>query len=408
MPPGYFAKTVFASSFLTLCIVAGLLVIFRQPLLATLLHQVTSPNTPVEQVVRITSEEQIVDVVARTNHAVVSVVATRDVPVFERFVETFETFDPFGGLFGDGGGFMIPRERQQGTEERMVGGGSGFLINREGMIVTNRHVVADDDSRYSVMFADGSTFDVEVLARDAIIDIAILQIIGDELPDVEPLSFGDSDQLQLGQTVIAIGNALAEFNNTVSVGVVSGLSRTIDARGPRGMIEQLDQVIQTDAAINLGNSGGPLLDVTGTVIGVNVAASLAGENIGFALPSNMVQQIVDSVQETGEILRPFLGVRHTTLTPRIAELEGIEQTYGALVVPGQPGSPDAAAVMPGSAAAEAGIQAGDVIVAIDGRSLATVSLAQALRSKAVGETISIQLWRNGETLMVEATLQAAP
>lgn len=404
MPPGYFAKTVFASSFLTLLIVGGVLSIFREPLISWLGSDLAVSSEPVEQVVSVTHDDRIVDVVADANHAVVSVVATRDVPVFERY---FETFDPFGGFFGDGG-FAVPRERQQGTEERRVAGGSGFLVNRDGLLVTNRHVVADDDARYSVLFADGNTYDVEVLARDVVIDIAILQILGDDLPDVEPLRFGDSDDLRLGQTVIAIGNALAEFTNTVSVGVVSGLLRTIDARGPRGMVEQLDQVIQTDAAINLGNSGGPLLDITGSVVGVNVAASLQGENIGFALPANMVWQIVESVEETGEIIRPFLGVRHTTLTPRIAEIEGIDQTYGALVVAGSSADPDGAAVMPGSAADEVGIQAGDVIVAIDDRSLEHVSLAQALRSKSVGQRVNIRIWREGSIFTVTATLQAAP
>ncbi len=404
MPPGYFAKTVFASSFVTLLIVGGVLIIFREPLINWLGSDLVVSSEPVEQVVSVTHDDRIVDVVADANHVVVSVVATRDAPVFERY---FETFDPFGGFFGDGG-FAVPRERQQGTEEQRVAGGSGFLVNRDGLLVTNRHVVADDDARYSVLFADGNTYDVEVLARDAVIDIAILQILGDDLPDVEPLRFGDSDDLRLGQTVIAIGNALAEFTNTVSVGVVSGLSRTIDARGPRGMIEQLDQVIQTDAAINLGNSGGPLLDTSGNVIGVNVAASLAGENIGFALPATMVQQIVDSIIETGEIIRPFLGVQYRRLTPRVAEIQGIEQMYGALVVGETSGDSSTAAVLPGSAADEAGIQAGDVIVAIDDRSLENISLAQVLRSKSVGQTIAIELWRDGGIVTVNATLQAAP
>ena len=403
MPPGYFAKTVLASSLMTLLLVGGLLFILRDLVVVWLADATDTSVQAVEQRLTLTIDEQIINVVEQANHAVVSVIATRDVPVFSR---TLETIDPFGGLFGRG--ITVPRESQQGTEERRVAGGSGFLVNNDGLIVTNRHVVADHSARYSVLFADGSTYDVDVLARDAVIDIAVLQIIGDELPDVEPLQFGDSDNLRLGQSVIAIGNALAEFNNTVSVGVVSGLSRTIDARGPRGVIEQLDQVIQTDAAINLGNSGGPLLDASGRVVGVNVAASLAGENIGFALPSTIVQQIVSSVEETGQIIRPFLGVRHTTLTPHIAEIEGIEQNYGALVIPGVPDDPNGEAVMPGSAAAAAGIQVDDVIVAIDGRSLENVSLAQVLRSKSVGETIEIQIWRAGEIVTVSATLQAAP
>lgn len=405
MQPGYFAQVVFASSFLTLAIVGGLLFIVREEVVIWMSDQLDLTDQPIEHMVTVAHDERIVDVVEIANQSVVSVIATRDVPVFERY---FETFDPFDGLFGQEGGFTIPRERQQGTEERRVAGGSGFLVSADGMIVTNRHVVADDEAQYSVLLADGSSYEVEVLARDAVIDVAILQITNDEMPDVQPLQFGDSDELQLGQTVIAIGNALAEFTNTVSTGVVSGLSRTIDARGPRGMIEQLDQVIQTDAAINLGNSGGPLLDMSGDVVGVNVASSLAGENIGFALPANTVKQIVDSVQRTGAIERPFLGVRHVMLTPRIAEMEEIDLTYGALIVPGSADNPDGDAIMPGSPADEAGIMAGDVIIAVNDRSLQDVSLAQVLRTRSVGETVSLRIWRDGEEFTVEATLDVAP
>ena len=408
MPPGYFAQTVFASSFLTLLIVGGLALIFRGELVGWISGQLDLSEHSIEQIeqmITVTHDERVTDVVEKANQSVVSVVATRDVPVFERY---FETFDPFGGFFGGGGGFTIPRERQRGTEEQQVSGGSGFLVSEDGMIVTNRHVVLDDVARYSVMFADGSLYDVDVLARDVVIDIAILQITDDDFSGTQPFSFGDSDSLRLGQTVIAIGNALAEFTNTVSVGVVSGLSRTISARGPGGMIEQLDQVIQTDAAINLGNSGGPLLDMSGNVVGVNVAASLVGENIGFAIPANMVAQIVSSVQETGEIVRPFLGVRYMTLSPQVAESEGIGITYGALVIKGDADDPDGFAVVPGSAADEAGLQAGDVIISINGRSLEGVSLAQVLRASAVGDEVSLRVWRDGKELKMKAVLQAAP
>lgn len=405
MPPGYFAQTVFASSFLTLLIVGGLALIFRGELVGWISGQLDLSDHSIEQMITVTHDERVTDVVERSNESVVSVVATRDVPVFERY---FESFDPFGGFFGGDRGFTIPQERQRGTEEQQVSGGSGFLVSEDGMIVTNRHVVLDDTARYSVMFADGSLYDVDVLARDVVIDIAILQITDDDFSGAQPFSFGDSDSLRLGQTVIAIGNALAEFTNTVSVGVVSGLSRTISARGPGGMIEQLDQVIQTDAAINLGNSGGPLLDMSGNVVGVNVAASLVGENIGFAIPANMVAQIVSSVQDTGEIVRPFLGVRYMTLSPQLAESEGIDITYGALVIAGEQDDPEGFAVMPGSAADEAGIQAGDVIIAVDDRSLAEVSLAQVLRAKAVGDAVTLRVWRDGDELTMDAVLQAAP
>ena len=404
MPPGYFAQTVFASSFLTLLIVGGLAVIFRVEMIGWISNQIDLSDHSIEQMITVAHDDRVMDVVEKANRSVVSVVATRDVPVFERY---FETFNPFGDLFGDGRSFTIPREIQRGTEEQQVSGGSGFLVSDEGMIVTNRHVVIDDTARYSVMFADGSLYDVDVLARDVVIDIAILQITDKDFSGADPFSFSDSDNLRLGQTVIAIGNALAEFTNTVSVGVVSGLSRTIQARGPGGMIEQLDQVIQTDAAINLGNSGGPLLDMSGDVVGVNVAASLVGENIGFAIPANMVAQIVSSVQDTGEIVRPFLGVRYVTLSPQIAESEGIAIDYGALVI-GNDSDPADFAVMPGSAADEAGVRVGDIIIGIDDRSLNEVSLAQVLRARAVGDQIALHIIRDGAEITLEAVLQAAP
>ncbi len=354
-----------------------------------------------EQIINVGYEEHITEMVATANQAVVSVIATRDVPVYERYYE--DIFDPFGWF---GGGLGVPRVREQGTEEREVGGGSGFFVSADGHLVTNRHVVADTEARYSIVTSDGAVYAVTVLARDPAFDIAVLQVVDEVATEFPHLQFGDSDRLRLGETVVAIGNALAEFRNSVSRGVVSGLSRSVQARDQRGMIEQLDRVIQTDAAINLGNSGGPLLNLRGEVVGVNVAASLRAENVGFALPANMVAQIVRSVQETGEIVRPFLGVRHIPVTARLAELNNLPVSYGALVNRGQ--TPEELAVMPGSAAARAGIQEGDIIVQIGDRRLDQTSLAQAIRSFAVGETVEIIIWRDDTEITLQATLSASP
>ena len=282
-------------------------------------------------------QEPLVAMIAEAEPAVVSVVVTKDVPVYERY---FETLDPWGF-------FSLPRVRSNGTQEQEVGGGSGFIVSNDGMIVTNAHVVSDTDARYSVVLYDGTSYAVDVLARDSALDIAILKISEPVENRLTFLSFGDSESLKLGQTVVAIGNALAEFQNSVSVGVVSGLSRSITASDEvTGKSERLEQVIQTDAAINPGNSGGPLLNSKGEVVGVNVATSKGAENIGFALPAHVVKEVVTSVKEYGEIVRPYLGVRYTMLNERISKANNISVSYGALVTRGQ--REEELAVAPGS------------------------------------------------------------
>jgi serine protease Do len=339
--------------------------------------------------------------VARVNSAVVSVVVTKDVPIYERY---YEQWDPFGFW---GQGFSIPRVRENGTEEQEVGGGSGFIVSPDGLIVTNRHVVDDTQARYSVLLGDGTDYEVEVLARDPQLDIAVLKIIN--LPadtELNHLAFGDSDALRLGEPVVAIGNALAEFRNSVSVGVVSGLSRSIVASDGYGRSEALNDVIQTDAAINPGNSGGPLLNLRGEVIGVNVATSRGADNIGFALPAAVVRGVVASVAETGSIVRPFLGVRYTMIDEELQSLNNLPIDYGALIVRGE--RREELAVMPGSPADKAGLRENDIIVSIDGEALRERDLATVLRGKAVGTTLKLQVWSAGVERTVMVTLTAAP
>lgn len=404
----YFLLTVIGSSLLSTAIVLALGWWWQDELLARLS---TPETTTISSAVATTSVARdqsraeygggsVADMVATVNPAVVSIVATKDVPVYER---VYEEYNPFGGIFG--GRLSVPRLRESGTEEREVGGGSGFIVSADGMIVTNRHVVSDQGANYSAMFSSGETQPVTVLARDEVLDIAILELATSSEAIWPFLPLGDSDSLRLGQRVVAIGNALAEFDNTVSAGVVSGLSRSITARDRMGAAEQLDRVIQTDAAINPGNSGGPLLNLQGEVIGVNVAASLNAQNIGFALPINVVAQVIESVQSTGEIVRPFLGVRYRPVTERMVTENDLPITYGAMVLRGQ--DPDQLAVVPGSPAAKAGVREGDIILAVDDLSLKSQSLSSALRSYSVGDTIKLRVWRNGEELTLSATLVAA-
>lgn len=392
------AQIVIISSTLTLFLLLGVAFIARDYIVVLLANQVFEIQKVDEQSNSVTTIEPIVEMVAKVSPAVVSIVITKDVPIYEQYYETFGPFGPYSG-------FTIPRVRENGTQEREVGGGSGFIVSNDGMIVTNNHVVSDIDARYSAVLDDGQSYVVEVLARDSKLDIAILKITE---PPAQPLPFvlfGDSDSLQLGQTVIAIGNALAEFQNSVSVGVISGLSRSIVASDRAGRSEQLDQVIQTDAAINPGNSGGPLLNVEGEVIGVNVATSQGADNIGFALPASSVKQVVESVRQYGEIIRPYLGVRYMMVTPRLKDAKNLLIDYGALIETGTLDSE--VAVLPDSPAAKAGLQSGDIILSIDGETLRERDLLIVLQSKTVGQSITLEVQRGTELKTIVVTLEKA-
>lgn len=391
------AKTALISSVITLLIIGTTGYALRSQI--SDYFQTPASHTVASRTEIVQEDSKVVSTIELVNDAVVSVVVTKDVPVYERY---YESYDPFGFF----GGFSVPRVRENGTEEREVGGGSGFIVSNDGMIVTNRHVVDDEEAKYTVLLNDGTSYKVEVLARDPQLDIAILKITDPLESALTFVRFGDSESLRLGETVIAIGNALAEFRNSVSVGVISGLSRSIVASDSLGHSEQLDEVIQTDAAINPGNSGGPLLNLNGEVIGVNVATSRGADNIGFALPSHVVRSVVDSVREHGEIVRPFLGVRYAMVTDRMIELNDLPVDHGALVVRGQ--SADELAVLPGSPADKAGIVENTIILSIDGEELRDTDLATVLRGKEVGQEVELLLWQDGEERTVRVTLRRTP
>ena len=346
-------------------------------------------------------ESRIIDIVEQSNPAVVSIVITKDVPVIEQY---YEELDPFEDFFGGSFGFRVPRQRQNGTEKREVGGGSGFFISSDGLLVTNRHVVNDKDAEYTILTNSGETYNAKVLARDTTFDIAVLKV---ESKGFSYLEFGDSDNIKAGQTVIAIGNALTEFQNSVSVGVVSGLSRSIIAGSAFGKSEMLEGVIQTDAAINPGNSGGPLLDLNGKVIGVNVAVQRGAENIGFALSGNTVKTIVTSVQEHGEIIKPYLGIRYITITEHLQKKNDLPVAHGALVARGE--TREDLAVIPGSPADIAGIMENDIILEIDGVKIERgASLSTLIRQKQVSQSITLAILRHGTEKQITATLKKAP
>jgi S1-C subfamily serine protease len=362
----------------------------------------TTPSTPGEPIVVETPRGEapsVETVVERVNPAVVSVIVSKDVPVYESYTESIPS--PFSPFFGGGNSFVIPRQRQNGTKEQEVGGGSGFLISADGSIVTNNHVVADDAAKYKVVRSDGTEYAATVVAKDAVLDVAVLKIEAKDLPF---LAFGDSDALKAGQTVVAIGNPLNEFRNTVSVGVVSGLARRITAGSAQGT-EQLEGLIQTDAAINPGNSGGPLLNLKGEVIGVNVAVAGGAENIGFALAANQVKTAVDSILKNGRVVRPYVGVRYLAVNKQVQEKYQLPVNQGAYVFSGS----DAPAVLPNSPAQKAGIRVGDIITQVNGDTLdENHSLANRIRGAAVGDIITLTVRRGEETLQVKLTLEELP
>lgn len=388
---------------------AVMLLTLNSPLAARFFTGQASPGGAVpqsiERLTKLSSEEAVVQAVEKSNPAVVSIVVTQDVPIIEQFYEDtpaapFEDF--FGNEFFTPFRFRVPQYRERGTQEQEVGGGSGFLVSADGLIATNRHVVDLEEADYTVFTSDGTKHAAQVVARDPVNDLAIIKIEGTNFPFLE---FADSDALKVGQTVIAIGNALAEFQNTVSVGVVSGLSRSILAGDRVGRTEQLEEVIQTDAAINPGNSGGPLLNLEGKVVGVNVAVALGSQNVGFALPANILREVVESVEATGRIVRPFLGVRYTMLTPALAEQEQLPIQQGALIVAGEGES----AIVPGSPAAAVGLQEGDIILEINGIKLDEKnSLARQIRDHTAGTVITLKYWRTGQEHQTQATLGEAP
>lgn len=286
----------------------------------------------------------------------------------------------------------LPRSRQETI-------GTGFVASENGVIVTNRHVVSDTGANYTVVTKDGKKLEVEKIYLDPTLDLALVKTKQDGL---KGLKMGDSSKLKVGQTVIAIGNALGKFSNTVTTGVVSGLGRSIGAGDPFGrQVELLDDLIQTDAAINPGNSGGPLLNSAGEVIGVNVAVSDSAQNIGFAIPVNSVKAVIEEFVSTGKISRAFLGVGYKVITRDLALLNDVPQ--GAYVQE----------VVKGSPAQKAGIETGDIITKIEGKNVDTQNfISEFIRGKKPGDKIQIEVWKDsgsgkGETKTIEAALEEA-
>ncbi|NBP55638.1 PDZ domain-containing protein [bacterium] len=339
------------------------------------------------------SEEQsaIIDLVEKSNQSVVSISISKKIQVRRQ--------SPIDYFFG----IPLQDNSNQGSEDtQTIGGGTGFIVSSDGLIITNKHVVSDSTATYKVLFNDGSEVKAEVKVLHPTKDLAIIKVDRDNL---KPVEFSDSEQLKVGQTAVAIGNALNEFDNTVSRGVISGLRRSIIASDTQGNSEQLSQVIQTDAAINQGNSGGPLLDINAKVIGVNVATAQGAQSIGFAIPSNVVVRMIEDYKKFGKVKVPFIGVRYNMIIPGSDQAKEYGVENGALII----GDAQAPAIVPNSPASKAGLQTGDIITKINDKSLSIKQpLVEIVSQYKVGDKIELLVIRDGGEKKISLTLEERP
>jgi len=347
--------------------------------------------------IQVNEQSAVIDVVKRSSPAVVSIIVSKDLNKIPGYSSSQFDFGPFSL-----DPFFQNRDDEQSATPNIqqVGGGTGFIISPDGLIATNKHVVDDEQASYTVLANDGQVYSATVLSRAPVNDIALVKIEASNLPT---LPLGDSADLDIGQRVIAIGNSLAQYQNTVTTGVVSGIGRTIIASGSAGS-EQLEGVIQTDAAINPGNSGGPLLDIGGSVIGINTAIDSQGQLVGFAIPVNDLKKDLESFRKFGKIIKPFLGVRYVLVNESIKEENSLTVDYGALVISGS-GASAQPAVTKNSAAEKAGIKANDIILEVNGTKInADHSLAGILKNYNPGDTVKMRILTGTEEKDITVTL----
>ena len=335
----------------------------------------------------------IIKIAKKVCPAVVSVIVSKDLPK----VEDFYSF-PYGGKE-----YIMPMMQKDGKgeiERTEIGGGSGFIISGDGYVLTSNHVVADTTADYTVIIDPKHKFAAKVLSRNPINDIAVLKIDGKHFPYI---ALADSNKIEIGQDVIAIGNPLGEFTDTLSRGIVSGLSRYITAFGGIDHhMQNLRGLIQTDAAINPGNSGGPLVDMRGQVIGINTAMVMGAQNIGFAIPINYAKKDLAQVKKYGKIVVPFLGVKYVIISKDMAKANKLPVENGALVVREALGEPP---VIKGSAADKAGIKEYDIILECNSEKITPQnSLSDILQHCKIGQETHFKVLRDGQEIVLNATL----
>lgn len=372
--------------------IGGIALVFQTPALQEAFNisqengGLTVNSSGRSETVTVKEDSATISAVEKVSPSVVSVIYTKDVQVQNNLF--------FGYPFGNGSENPVQQEQ---------GGGTGFIITSEGLIATNKHVANIEGAKYTVISQDGKKYDAEVLSTDPSNDFAILKINAKNLPAVE---FGDSDSLQVGQRVIAIGNALGEFQNSVTAGILSGKERSITATDTSGSAsEELEGLLQTDAAINQGNSGGPLINSKGQVIGINTATASKGESegVGFAIPVNSIKTAVESVKKTGKIVRSYLGVSTVLVDQKIAAIKGLDIDSGALVVGNQ--TYGISAVQKDSPAEKAGIKENDVILEVNGEEIAQGKSLRRLIGKYEPNTeVTLKVLRESKEIDIKATL----
>ena len=333
----------------------------------------------------------IVEVAKKVCPGVITIVISKDLPK----IEGFYSF-PFGGKE-----FVIPKIEKGGKEKTKIGGGSGFIISPGGYILTSNHVVADTKADYTIILEPRKKYPAKILARDPINDVAVLKINAKNLPYLE---LDDSNKIELGQEVVAVGNALGEFHDTLSAGIVSGLSRYITAfSGLTQQAERLRGLIQTDAAINPGNSGGPLINMEGKVIGINTAMVMGAQNIGFAIPINYAKKDLEEVKKYGKIIVPFLGVRYILISKEMAKKNKLPVNYGAMVVRETLGE---SPIVKRSTADKAGIKEFDIILECRGEKITLKNpLANILQKCKIGEEVTLKILREKKEMTIKAKLE---
>jgi len=333
----------------------------------------------------------IVEIAKRVCPAVITIVASKDLPKVEGFY-----FFPYGGRQ-----YIVPQIEKNKKERTKIGGGSGFIVSPKGYVLTCNHVVGDPTAGYTVILEPNKKYSAQVLAQDPLIDVAILKIEGSDFPYLE---LDDSSKIELGETVVAIGNPLGEFEDTLSSGIISGLSRKIKAYGGLSFkATSLRGLIQTDAAINPGNSGGPLVNMGGKAIGVNTAMVMGAQNIGFAIPINYAKKNLEEVIKYGKIKKPFLGVRYFILNKEIAKANKLPVDYGALIVRESLGE---SAIVKGSPAEGAGLKEYDIILECNGKKINEENpLADSLQKQRIGDEVALKVLREGKKIDITIKLR---
>ena len=316
--------------------------------------------------------------------------------------QTASSVSPLESFFGMG---------NSGTQTQQDAG-TGMILTADGLIMTNRHVVPDGTTDVSVTLNDGTVYnDVKVVGRTSdsdSLDVAFLKIQDTKGKTLTPVKLGDSAAVKVGDPVVAIGNALGQFQNTVTSGIISGYGRSLQAQASDGSSsENLDNLFQTDAAINEGNSGGPLVNLDGEVVGMNTAMASDSQSIGFAIPINDLSGLITSVEQTGKLQRPYMGVVYVPITSDVKQQYNLSVSNGAYIPTSDQAGEET--VVSGSPADNAGVQPGDVITQVDGVDVdQTTSMASLLNKHKVGDKVTLTIVRDGKTISKDVTLGAAP